>query len=486
MHSRLGRCSALALSTSLLGLVAALPASPAGASPQPAFATRPAATIGASGTLPSYELGTTLTARQLQELLAKLPLGGATSPLSPAELAAALAHLPGLEALGISHLEQALRESLEKLGTSVTLEDALANPTTLLSSVTTSVEKLLSLEELLSLNVLLGGTTLTQELQEALQKANASEVLQRLLANGAEGPRKTLEGLLAALPSSTLQGLLGSGLGTEPATEQTVEKLAEELGMTATQLSTSVGTSTSELPATAQALTMPLSNGKLVSVLDGVNKALVGTLDAATVSGTGEGEGGSGSGGSGSEGGSGSGSGGSGSEGGSGSGTEGSVSGSGGSGGTGTSGSGGTGGSGTGSGSSGSGSAGAAGGSLSAVAGGTTVIVNLPSTPVKRSKKSPGKRPRRVRVIGAKVRGAIATVEIEVPSAGILTLRNRDIRTIRGRVRRAGRVRVQVRLSKAGLALAKRRHHKLRLRLRIAFKPTRGAASTVWKALLFR
>lgn len=447
MHSRLGRCSALALSTSLLGLTAALPASPAGAGPQPALAVRTAATIGSSGTLPSYELGATLTPQQVRELLAKLPLGGGTSPLTPAELAAALAHLPGLEALGVSHLEQALRESLEKLGTSVTLEEALAEPATLLSSVSTTIEGLLSPVELLSLKGLLGEATLTQDLQEALQKANATEVLQRLLANGSEGPRKTLEGLLAALPSSTLQGLLGSGLGAEPASEQTVEQLAERLGMTATQLSNSVGANTSELPATATALTMPLSNGKLVSVLDGVNKALVGTLDATGVGG------------------------------GSGSGSEGS--GSGGSGGTG---SGGTAGPGTGSG----GGAGGTGGSLSAIAGGTTVIVNLPSTPIKPSKKRLGKRRRRVRVIGANVRGAIATIEIEVPSAGILTLRNRDIRTIRGRVRRAGRVRVRVRLSKAGLALAKRRHHKLRLRLRIAFKPARGAASTAWKALLFR
>lgn len=473
MHSRLGRCSALALSTSLLGLVAALPASPAGASPQPAspqpaFAAMTATTSGASGTLPAYELGATLTPQQVQELLAKLPLSGGASSLSPAELAAALAHLPGLEALGVSHLEQALRESLEKLGKPVTLEEALAEPATLLSSVGTTVEKLLSPAELLSLKLLLGEASLTQELQEALQKANASEVLQRLLANGSEGPRKTLEGLLVALPSSTLQSLLGSGLGAEPASEQTVEKLAEDLGMTATELSTSVGTSTSELPATATALTMPLSNGKLVSVLDGVNKALVGTLDATSIGG-GTSEGGSGSG---------SGSGGSGSEGGSGAGTEGSGSGSGGSGGTGGS-SGGTG-------TSGSGGSGGTGGSLSAVAGGTTVIVNLPSTPVKHSKKRAGKRAHRVRVVGAKVRGATATVEIEVPSAGILTLRNRDIRTIRGRVRRAGLVRVRVRLSKAGLALAKRRHHKLRLRLRIAFKPTRGAASTAWKALLFR
>jgi hypothetical protein len=449
MHSRLGRRSALVLSTSLLGLVAALPASPAGASPQPAFAVRAAGAIGSSGTLPSYALGATLTPAQVQELLAKLPLGGGTSPLTPAELAAALAHLPGLEALGLSGLEQALRESLEKLGTSVTLEEALANPASLLASVTTTVEKLLSLEELLALKGLLGGATLTQELQEALQKANGGELLQSLLAHGSEGPGKTVEGLLAALPSSTLQGLLGSGLGTGPASEQTVEQLAGKLGMTATQLGASVSMNASELPATAKAVTMPLSNGTVVSVLDGVNKALVGTLDAAHIGGTGEGEGGSG--------------------GGSGGGT----------GGGGTGGSGGTG-----AGSGGAGSTG--GGSLSAVAGGTTVIVNLPSTPVKPSKRRGGKRARRVRVIGAKVRGAVATLEIEVPSAGILTLRNRDIRTIIGRVRRAGLVRVQVRLSKAGLALAKRRHHKLRLRLRIAFKPARGAASTAWKALLFR
>lgn len=469
MHPRLERYSALALSTSLLGLLAALPAPPALAS------TAPGATLRSGGQASprtlggSYQLGSVLSAEELKELVSAAPVKA--GPLSPAQLAAVLSGLPGLQALKIPHLEEALEKSLEGLSAGATLQEALENPAGLASTAMATVEDLLGLEltQLVKLELLLG-KSLTGALQEALEEADAGELLQRLLGAGSEGPGKTLEDLLRTLPAATLERLLGSGLGSAPVTEQSVQELAEELGMTAKQLTESAGGTVSELPATAKALTMPLANGKLVDVLDGVGKAVVGTLESSLPGGGLSGGSGEGSGGSGGEGGSGAGGSGSKGSGGSGSGGEGGGSGSGGAGGS----------PGTG-GSSGSGAAGSGAG-----ASGGTVAVNVPPASARAGAKQPKASSHRVSVISHRVHGDLATIVIAVPSAGIVALRNGDIRPIKGRVGRAGRVRIRVQLSKAGLAAVRRHHRRLHLRLKISFKPAHGRASSATAALLFK
>lgn len=445
MHSCTGRCWALALSTMSLCLLAALPAS-----------SSAAATAGRAGQIKpntvsaSYTLNSMLTPQQLEELVGELPVGVGTSALSPAELAQALAHLPALESLHVSHLQEGLKKSFEGLGSGAKLEEALSNPATLLSGAATEVEKLLSPTELLALKGLLGGTSLTKTLQEALETADAGEVLHELIASGSEGPGKTLEALLETLPSPVAQGLLGSTLGSEPVSEQSVQTLAEKLDISAQQLAESAGQNTTELPGTAKALTMPLSDGEVVSVLDGVDKAAIGTLDTlAPEGGPGGGEaGGSGSGGSGA--------------------------GSGGSG---------AGGAGTGS---GSGGGAGSGGNPNAVATGPTVIVEMPSTSSSKAGAASGKGAERVKVIGHRVHGDMATVTVQAPGAGTLTLRNGDIRPISRKVGHAGRLSIQVRLSKAGIAAARRHGHRMQLRLSVSFTPAHGARSSAPVTLLFK
>jgi hypothetical protein len=245
-----------------------------------------------SSVTPSYTLEGNLSSEQLKELLSKLPVK--TGPLSPAQIAAALSHLPALETLQIPHLEEALEQSLEGASSSAILEEALKNPSSLASTVLQSVKGLLSLSELGELPKLelLLGKPPAQALQEALEELDAGELLHELLGAGAEGPGKTLEALLKALPASTLEAPLGSGLATEPVTEQTVEELAGELGTTTTHLAEAGGETTSELPATAKALTVPLADGKVLSVLDGADKAVMGTLGTVLPeAGSGEGKG---------------------------------------------------------------------------------------------------------------------------------------------------------------------------------------------------
>ncbi|MFZ2050749.1 MAG: hypothetical protein WAU69_07440 [Solirubrobacteraceae bacterium] len=445
MYSRLERRSALALSTSLLGVLAALPACPASAS-SISGALRGSAQIHQSSTTPSYTLEGNLSGEQLKELLSKLPVK--TGPLSPAQLATVLSHLPPLQALAIPHLEEALKQSLESSGAGAMLEEALKNPSNLASTVLQSVKGLLSLSELLKLELLLGKPP-AQALQEALEKVDAGELLHELLGTGTEGPGKALEALLKALPASTLEAPLGSGLATEPVTEQTVEELAGELGTNATDLAQSADETTSELPASAKALTTPLADGKVLSVLDGADKAIMGTLGTLTPEGgSGEGKG------------SGSGSGSGGGSGGSGSGSS--------SGGSGASGS-------------GSGGSGGPGGP-----GGAGVVVEIPSSSSTQAGTASSGKGGRVRLIGHSVHDGIATLVFSVPSAGALTLRNGDIRPITRRVGHAGRVRIQARLSRAGKTALRRHHHRLQLRLNASFTPSHGARSSLSAALLFK
>jgi hypothetical protein len=436
MHPRLIRCSAAALCASLLGLLAALPASSANARTVPV----------SRSALASYELSKVFSAQQLEELLAKLPVSVNESPLTPQALAAALAHLPALEGLEVKHLEEALKKGFEKLGAGTTLEEALQNPTALAATVTQTVQGLLSPLELTLLEDLLG-QSLSQSLQGALGEVNSGELLQRLLGSESQGPAKTLEGLLQSLPKSTVEKLFGSGLGSTPVTEQTVSELAEEVGMTSKEIAESAGESTSELPPTAKALTAPLSNKAAVSVLDGTDKAVLDTL-SSLVPGAGEGEG---------------------------SGKEGSGSGSGGSGaGSGGSGSGG-------SGSGGSSGAGGNGGSS-----GTTVIVNVPTQSASGGGgKSSSATAGHVKVLGHRVHGDVATITLAAPGAGTIVLRNGDIKPIARKVAHAGQVSIRVKLSKAGIA-AVRRHRRLLLHLGVSFRPSQGASSRASMALLFK
>lgn len=471
MHSRLERCSAIALSASLLGVLAALPASCAGASAAPGT-LRAAGQVRADTATTSYTLEGVLSAAQLKQLLSGLPVK--SGPLTPAQLASALAHLPGLEGIGIPHLEEALAQSLKGLGSTATLEAALQDPASLSSSVIQAVKGLLSIleaGELLKLEVLLGKPP-TQALQEALERVDAGELLHRLMGAGSQGSGKTAEAILQAVPTSTVESVLGSGLGTEPIAEHTVEGLAGELDMTATQLAQAAGETSSELPGSAQALTMPLADGKVMSILDGTEKAVVGTLgEGTTGGGSGDGSGGSGSGGSGA-GGAGSGSG----------------SGSGGSGGSGSggSGSGGSGSGGSGGGPGGSGAAGTGGSGGSATATGPTVLIEMPATGSPEAGAASSSKAGRVKVVSHSVRGGVATIVISVPSAGTLTLRNGDIQRTTRKIAHAGRVSIRVRLSRAGAAAVRRHHRRLQLRVSVSFAPTHGARSSASAALLFK
>jgi hypothetical protein len=469
---RTPRRAAAALSTALIATLATMPAATAVAAAGPGGGSRPAAVR------PAATPGELLTSGELQKLLASLPL----QDLSAAQLAQYLAGLEGVsklaglkagllgEQLGAAGLEQGLSEAIEEL--------KVSDPTATLGELANLKSPLEG--KLGGLLKTLGGLLLPAQqkaLEEALGSLNLSSLNLNELAStllGSTHPGEPLAGELATLAGGLFgevnaEGTLGTMLGGATLTgsfaPKSVQQVSEELKSTPEAVSGELGQTTAQLPATTTMLTAPLSSGQLAGVAPaakGLITGVLGDLDKGGGEGSGKGSGGG-------EGGSGSGEG----KGGSGSGE--------GKGGSGE-GKGGSGGAGEGQGGSGGSSSGGQGGPGGA-AGSTTVVVTLPgasaaqgaggATAAKAAAKAD-----RVRILSHRVRGGVATVVVQAPAAGRVTLAGWGVRPATGRATKAGKLTLRVRLSKTGTAAAHRaRGHRMAVRLEVSFKPTHGSSS---------
>ncbi|HEY1687488.1 MAG TPA: hypothetical protein VGF95_01340 [Solirubrobacteraceae bacterium] len=457
MHIFVNRRVAAVAAAALLGLLAALPAAPASAS-------------GGSATYTASWLPSSEVEQLLGQLpLSSLPIGGGSGAISPEALIEALEALPAFDGLNTEDLE-ALQSTIEGLGSGATLE-ILNNPGSLTSGLEATLKNLLG-----GLGKLLGGGNsaeeITGELEKALKGVNVEELLSQLLGSS-QSPTALLEELLTLLPSTGLEQILGGSLGGSPVSTKTLEELANELGETSEELA-------KELETSGEALTTELSNGEVLTVLNGTGKLVIGTLDKILGGLPGGNEGtkeetnkeketskeetgketetnkekeekeqeskekeskekeakekeivtekevkeketsgndtGNGSG-----------------------------------------------------------------------AGGTQVTVNLPPTGTsaavsKAKKKTLGK----IVVLKHSVHAGVATIMVRVPGAGRVTAHNGDIRTVNRRVGRARKLTFAVELSKAGVASLTHGKHAHSLRLRIVFRPTHGLRSHAILKLRFR
>jgi len=286
----------------------------------------------------------------------------------------------------------------------------------------------------------------------ALGSVKAREALGELLSAPGVQPEKLVGELLEQpSPEGRLKEVLGTGLSSEPFSKSTVEELAGKAGTSAEGLAKELGTTAEKLPANAIALTAPLKGGKTLGVLDGLEGIDLGTLTNPGGSG--------GSGGSGSSGGSG-GSGSAGGSGGSGSGGSGSSGGSGGSGGN--------------------------GGSAGGAPGSTTVVIDEPTA---QSASVPGSGAaatlRRVRIVSRKVKGDAVTVIVQVPAAGRVALSGTGLRSARRQADAAERLTLRSVLTRTGAASLRAHHRRLKVTLRISFKPVAGSSSAASTTIAF-
>lgn len=454
-----GRRRAVALGATLAALLAAMPPATAAAAVSQAGGaggrTLPAVAKATPNSIPAP--GELLSAGRVEELLAGLPLGD----LSVGQLAEYLAGLPEIEALaqlqvgllgestlGLAGLEESLTNAIEALGPSATIGE-LTQVTGLLPHLETQLDGLLAT----LLGEALAGEA-QQELAKALQTLNLDQLVGSLLATAKEpeqlsGLSQLAGGLFEQLGSGNVEELVGAPLEA-PFKATTVEGTAKELQTTAQAVSGELGQTSPELLGSANMLTTPVGEGKLLAVAPAVKGLVVGLLGGKEEAGGG---GGSKEGGGSGEGkGSGSGSG--------------SGQGAGGAGGNATPGTGGSGGS----------------------TGPLTVVVNVPpagSAAGGRGGASQAKSAR-LRVLGTSTHGTHGTVVLRAPAAGRLVLRGRGIRSRTLAVRRAGRVSVRVSLSRAGVALLRRHRGHLRVAPHVSFRGTRGASSAASVVLVFR
>jgi hypothetical protein len=464
---------AAALCAASIALLATMPtASALASSAAPGEGTLSLATPAAAPR-PLTAPGELLSAGQLQTLLAALPL----SDLSTAQLAHYLAGLEdisvlaslhvgllGTEELGLTGLEEGLSHGIEQLGPAATIGE-LADTAKLLPDVEAKLDDLLT--------TLLGsalGSSQQQGLSEALTTLDLDQLVGALLASANEpaqlGGLADLAGkLFEELGPGGLEGILGSSPLSGRFTPTTVENVAHELSTTPEVVSSELGQTAAQLPATATMLTAPVTDGKLLTVAPAVKGLALGLLGAVTGEEAGTGSGG-----------------------GSGSGEEGGKGGSGSGEGSGGSGNGGSGGSGQG-GPGAPGSAGAGGQGSGGNAGTLNLVVTLPSgqgAPSTATNAGKNAKPRKVAILNWRTKGALATIAIQTPAAGRLTVRGTGVLPSTRTVDRAQRVTLKVRLSKAGVASLRRRHRRLPVKLHLSFKTAAGASSSATTTLAFR
>ncbi len=372
----------------------------------------------------------TLPPKEVQEVLSGIPL----EDLNAAQLSELLSQLPGLGTVNTAKLQEALTKSIEGLaGEGGTLAQ-LNNPTELITSLEGQLKEVLSLPELLAL---LKGEGLTSLLTSGLGTPEATQLLGGLLSSSKD-PKQLIEQALGAVSTEKLDTLLGTSLNGEAVGVSTVEGLAGQLGTTDEGLAEALGTTTSKLPAKALALTAPLTNGKTLGMLNGVEGLTLGLLSAAQKE---KEEAGGGSGG-------------------------------------------GAGGSGGGPGGSG-GSGGSSGGS-SGTPGGTTIVVNAlapQGAPTLASATQAGTV--KLRILSWRVRGHAVTLLVQVPAAGKLALSGRGLRSQHAQASRAERMKLRTSLTRAGVASLRGHGRHVRTTLRLSFAPVNGRSSSTSAAVVF-
>ncbi len=263
----------------------------------------------------------------------------------------------------------------------------------------------------------------TQKLEEALGSTEPSEVIGKLLGGSSE-PQKLIEQILQGLGAEKLQELLGTVLSGEPFSKTTVEELAHSMGTTGEALAAQLGKTSEELPGAAMALTAPLANGETVAVLNGAKGAAIALLKS----------------------------------------TQETVGASGGNGAPGGN--------------------GAAGGGGAPGSPGATVTVTK-ATPQPAGSVA-GRRAGKLRLVRHSVKHARATLVIEAPSAGWLTVSGKGVHQIRRETAKAEQLTVRPVLTRAGSASLRKHHRRLKVPLKVSFRSVSGSTSTLTVPLTYR
>lgn len=92
----------------------------------------------------------------------------------------------------------------------------------------------------------------------------------------------------------------------------------------------------------------------------------------------------------------------------------------------------------------------------------------------------------KVKVVSHKVRRNTVTLVVQTPSAGTVRVSGSGLAAVKTKVKRAEKVTLKVKLSKAGLIALRRHHNKLTVQLRVSFEPSKGSSSSATVPVTFR
>lgn len=92
----------------------------------------------------------------------------------------------------------------------------------------------------------------------------------------------------------------------------------------------------------------------------------------------------------------------------------------------------------------------------------------------------------KLRIVSHRVKGATATIVVEVPSAGKLAAGGKGLRSISRETAKSERVTIHPSLTKAGTSAVRKHHRKLKVPVKVSFKQTGGPASSVLVPLIYR
>ncbi len=115
-----------------------------------------------------------------------------------------------------------------------------------------------------------------------------------------------------------------------------------------------------------------------------------------------------------------------------------------------------------------------------------TTITGQNGTVVKQSTRIAVSGCPKPKIASVSVHGAVASVLVRVPRAGLLTLSGPGLSRSSHHFARAGSARLRVHLLRARRASLARRHGGLRARLTARFRPVRGSSSSVSTTVTFR
>jgi hypothetical protein len=114
--------------------------------------------------------------------------------------------------------------------------------------------------------------------------------------------------------------------------------------------------------------------------------------------------------------------------------------------------------------------------------GTTSVVVNLPAAA---AAATPGSTPAvaaktvaKIKILSHKVKAHIATLVLQIPVAGKVTVSGGGVRAVGKGATKAERLTVRIPLSKAGTASLRKRHNRLSVTLKASFKPNSGSSSS--------